>query len=503
MIYIFLEEDVFLLLFVPFHSWLKLNFLILINAIKERHTSLEIAPFPSCSSAAFVVVVDNVVVVVVVHLLRLPSRGPGCMVLRVLLVRHELGHEVAARLALRLLWRRLLLALLRLLLLRRGRLVLAIKVGGHASAEEDLHAAVGAQRNMHRAVARDVVVGHGPLRVEAVLRPHQALLRRRDARARLDHPADCRNIVVRAHLHRNRLTRHRPHKDPESPMLLLVLLLQLQRGRQRSQIQHDAGGQESRECAREKREGKGRFSFLSTSHSTNPQSAKNGRTCAKIFRFRFGNKVCFFSRWFCGVVFVCVGGSSVIRSHASCRSSPISPLFLSPLMATLTEAQRRRNRRAAQRHRAMQRTSVPTDLGLNERTELLCHAINAGAAGTVRSFLTASPGAFDLFTRVEALDGATVLGLAAMRGNQEALIMLLDQGADGNRRDTHEYTPLMHACLHGHTACARTLMLTPTVNPDLALPDGRTALMLAAERGHVSIVHELVALGARVKKNKR
>ena len=59
-------------------------------------------------------------------------------------------------------------------------------------------------------------------------------------------------------------------------------------------------------------------------------------------------------------------------------------------------------------------------------------------------------------------------------------------------------TPLMVAAEAGRAEAARTLMLSPSVNPDLrVVATGQTALMLAAAAGHTGVVRVLVVLGAQ------
>ncbi|XP_045909035.1 BRCA1-associated RING domain protein 1 isoform X2 [Micropterus dolomieu] len=91
--------------------------------------------------------------------------------------------------------------------------------------------------------------------------------------------------------------------------------------------------------------------------------------------------------------------------------------------------------------------------------------------------------------------GETLLHLAAIKGDVEAVKELLDQGADPNLKDNAGWTPLHEACNLGHLAVVETLVSsgallnTPGYENDSPLHD-------AVRNGHPAIVKLLLKLGA-------
>ncbi|XP_028446589.1 BRCA1-associated RING domain protein 1 isoform X2 [Perca flavescens] len=91
--------------------------------------------------------------------------------------------------------------------------------------------------------------------------------------------------------------------------------------------------------------------------------------------------------------------------------------------------------------------------------------------------------------------GETLLHLAAIKGDVEAVKELLDQGADPNLKDNAGWTPLHEACNLGHLALVDVLVSrgallnTPGYENDSPLHD-------AARNGHTAIVKLLLQLGA-------
>ncbi|XP_071316267.1 BRCA1-associated RING domain protein 1 isoform X2 [Trachinotus anak] len=91
--------------------------------------------------------------------------------------------------------------------------------------------------------------------------------------------------------------------------------------------------------------------------------------------------------------------------------------------------------------------------------------------------------------------GETLLHLAAIKGDVEAVKELLDQGADPNLKDNAGWTPLHEACNLGHMAVVEVLVLrgallnTPGYENDSPLHD-------AVRNGHPAIVKLLLQHGA-------
>ncbi|XP_068427896.1 BRCA1-associated RING domain protein 1 isoform X1 [Clinocottus analis] len=91
--------------------------------------------------------------------------------------------------------------------------------------------------------------------------------------------------------------------------------------------------------------------------------------------------------------------------------------------------------------------------------------------------------------------GETLLHLAAIKGDVEAVKELLDQGADPNLKDNAGWTPLHEACNLGHLAIVEVLVSrgallnTPGYENDSPLHD-------AVRNGHPAIVKLLLQFGA-------
>jgi hypothetical protein len=93
------------------------------------------------------------------------------------------------------------------------------------------------------------------------------------------------------------------------------------------------------------------------------------------------------------------------------------------------------------------------------------------------------------------------LAKAAFLGNQdESLAMvtaLLQAGADANS-SYDGFTPLIWASYRGNKDSVKLLLAQPGLKLDSTDPDGRTALMAAAGKGHAEIVEMLLKAGANV-----
>lgn len=100
-------------------------------------------------------------------------------------------------------------------------------------------------------------------------------------------------------------------------------------------------------------------------------------------------------------------------------------------------------------------------------------------------------------------DGNTALALAARFGHLQLVDMLLEQNdVDIAATDKLKMTAIHYSACNGHELCLQ--MLLNHVNEDKkSVVDAqdvmqRTALMLAAEYGHVGCVKELIKAGADV-----
>jgi ankyrin repeat protein len=85
---------------------------------------------------------------------------------------------------------------------------------------------------------------------------------------------------------------------------------------------------------------------------------------------------------------------------------------------------------------------------------------------------------------------------AAIEGNDEAVLSLIDKGADIDiKSDRTGQTPLMAAATYGHLTILNVL-IEMGVDLNAKSKNGSTALMLAAAEGHTEIVITLLDKGA-------
>ena len=97
--------------------------------------------------------------------------------------------------------------------------------------------------------------------------------------------------------------------------------------------------------------------------------------------------------------------------------------------------------------------------------------------------------------------GDTCLHYASERGHVEVVSQLLAVGAKENpdyvnARNNSGITPLMTTCYNGHMNVA-TYLVEHGANIHLQDNDGNTCLHCASERGHVEVVSQLLAVGAK------
>jgi ankyrin repeat protein len=92
-------------------------------------------------------------------------------------------------------------------------------------------------------------------------------------------------------------------------------------------------------------------------------------------------------------------------------------------------------------------------------------------------------------------DGATLLTLAARRGQMEVVRELMRRGADADRRGLFGLTPLGAAALGGHDLVVQDL-LRAKADPERWSSSGHAPLHLAAREGHVRVIRTLLAVHA-------
>ncbi|ORE04073.1 ankyrin, partial [Rhizopus microsporus var. microsporus] len=89
-------------------------------------------------------------------------------------------------------------------------------------------------------------------------------------------------------------------------------------------------------------------------------------------------------------------------------------------------------------------------------------------------------------------DGKSLLHYACINNKIERARHMLEQGADVNAKDNHDWTPLHLACLHGHLDIVKLLIQQGAVVNMLGSEDMDTPLHQASKHGHKEIVLYLI-----------
>jgi ankyrin repeat protein len=108
-----------------------------------------------------------------------------------------------------------------------------------------------------------------------------------------------------------------------------------------------------------------------------------------------------------------------------------------------------------------------------------------------------APMVAELFKTWPKLDARPLLFTAAAHNPApEVVAALLAAGADANLRDRAGMTPLLYAVKRNPRAAVVAKLLDLKGNPDLADPQGRPALVLAAAERDAELVHAILSTGA-------
>ena len=121
---------------------------------------------------------------------------------------------------------------------------------------------------------------------------------------------------------------------------------------------------------------------------------------------------------------------------------------------------------------------------LNEPLDAAAHANNPACARELVQW-GADPN--------RLFNGAPSSVTAASAGNMECLDVLMEFGCDIDVQSENGFTPLMKACEHGHNEVAVMLIDAGANRDKRSIPAGQTALMIAAERGNVELCSSLLA----------
>lgn len=117
-------------------------------------------------------------------------------------------------------------------------------------------------------------------------------------------------------------------------------------------------------------------------------------------------------------------------------------------------------------------------------------AARTGDLAKLKVLMSASPG----LVNAKDEDGGTPLHTAAMAGRTEAVLLLLQQGAQADARNTLNQSPLLYAAYGGYAAIVDTLIARGSPS-DYQDTRGNAPIHYAARQGHTAVVKLLVSNG--------
>ena len=91
--------------------------------------------------------------------------------------------------------------------------------------------------------------------------------------------------------------------------------------------------------------------------------------------------------------------------------------------------------------------------------------------------------------------GVTPIFYAAKEGRTAVVDYLISKGADPNRRLPDGTTPVFIAAEYGQLSVVKYLCCEAQVDTNVPRTDGKTALKMASENGHVQVLQALVVHG--------
>jgi len=128
---------------------------------------------------------------------------------------------------------------------------------------------------------------------------------------------------------------------------------------------------------------------------------------------------------------------------------------------------------------------------------------NAAKFGNVVDCRRLCTEGFDVDSIIDVSHGSAAIHVAAASGQRDIVDVLLEAGADDDRRDTKGLCPLHLAAVHGHKSVLESLVdIGADIRTVVAAKKGRKhkvdiagwdALMFAASAGHMDIIGELLA----------
>jgi hypothetical protein len=151
------------------------------------------------------------------------------------------------------------------------------------------------------------------------------------------------------------------------------------------------------------------------------------------------------------------------------------------------------NLRASRKQRHSHSLDDESFKAADENPMFLFTAAADGDAEALRSVLLRAPAAFVNTRRPD--DGSTVVHVAAGKGFEECLKILVAAGADLDGQDDQGNTPCFVAAREGHIDCLKRLI---AAEADISLENaqGMTPLFRACESGHDECVGVLIDAGA-------